>query len=252
MDRFSIDGFETTSDSGPAYRRLADALANAIRSGHYPSASALPTERNLANELGLARVTVRSAYAELVRLGLIEIRPGSGAYVRKPPIEQALWRLSSFTEDMAARGRMASTRLLSHDTGPASQAERSALALPDGARVVRIERLRLADDQPMALETAFVSAAILGEARLPSMEGSLYALLGQLGYAPLRGRQRLRAVALDSSAAALLGVRPDSPALLIERISFLADDRPIEFTRSLYRGDAYDFIAELNATGSKS
>ncbi|MDF1598918.1 GntR family transcriptional regulator [Mesorhizobium sp. YIM 152430] len=248
MDRTIVSDI-CASEAGPTYRRLADALAAAIRNGDHPSGTALPTERNLASQLGLARVTVRSAYAELARLGLIEIRPGSGAYVRQPLIEQALWRLSSFTEDMAVRGLVAGTRLLRQEISTASQAERTALGIDGSVAIVRLERLRLADDQPLAIETAAVPADIFGTDIPALRQDSLYSHLGDRGFRPMRARQRLRAISLEPAVAALLGVQTGSPALLIERVSFLADGRPVEFTRSHYRGDAYDFIAELDANG---
>lgn len=109
--------------------------------------------------------------------------------------------------------------------------------------VLRLDRLRLADGLPLAIERAVVPTQFLAEDAVG--ESSLYDVLTANGYRPVHALQRLTAVTLDPSSAATLDVKPGAPALLIERISRLADQRVVEYTRSHYRGDAYDFVAEL-------
>ena len=121
-----------------------------------------------------------------------------------------------------------------------------ALALSPGSRVVRLHRLRLSGDSALAVERTTVPQAILPRAEL--VKDSLYEALNRLGVAPVRAMQRLRAVALDAASADHLGLQPGAPALQIERRAFLADGRAVEFTRSIYRADAYDFVAELTIT----
>jgi GntR family transcriptional regulator len=111
--------------------------------------------------------------------------------------------------------------------------------------VVRLRRLRFAGDTPLALEDTSVPQAVLRDPK--QVRQSLYDTLEKLGCRPVRALQRLRAVALDAAQAGLLDLLPGSPALAIERRAFLADGRVVEFTSSIYRGDAYDFVAELHA-----
>src|SRR5262249_822190 len=112
----------------------------------------------------------------------------------------------------------------------------------------RLRRLRSAGDKPLALESTAVPQAILADPHAVKL--SLYDALEAIGCRPTRALQRLRAVALDAEQAALLALPADSPALSIERRAFLDDGRVVEFTQSLYRGDAYDFVAELHAERS--
>lgn len=232
--------------SGPAYRQLARSIGEAIVRGDLAAGAALPTERGLAEDLGLSRVTVRAAYRALVEDGLIEARAGSGNYVRgaTPAFEQPLWQLSSFSEDMARRGRDATSRLLDLTRGEATDDELAALTLKSGDGVVRLSRLRLVDGEPLGIEVASLPEALTQAVQLG--EGSLYAALSAQGLAPARGIQRMRAVSLDEEVAGLLGVPAGSAAMLLERVSFLADDTPIEYTKSHYRGDAYGFVAKLD------
>lgn len=247
MDQFEFLSSFSADGDGPAYRRLARVIAEAIRQGEVSEGAPLPTERALATSLGLSRVTVRAAYRALAGDGLLETKAGSGNYVRggTQALEQPLWLLSSFSDDMAQHGRDATNRVLDLTQAPANPRERKALALDDDEQVVRLLRLRLGNGRPLAIEAACLPAQLVGMAQLG--EGSLYAELARLGLAPSRGMQRMRAVSLDGTQADLLGTSEGTAGMLIERVAFLPDGRPIEYTRSHYRGDAYDFVARLNA-----
>jgi GntR family transcriptional regulator len=111
--------------------------------------------------------------------------------------------------------------------------------------VIRFRRLRYGGDRALALERTVVPQNILADAKL--VEDSLYATLEARGSRPIRALQRIRAVAIDEEDARLMEVEPQTPGLELERRAFLADGRAVEFTRSIYRGDAYDFVAELEA-----
>ena len=230
---------------GPRYRQLHDRLGEAIRSGALAPGTPLPPEREIAAMTGLSRVTVRKAMQPLVEAGLITQRRGSGTLVahRVPKLEQSLSTLTSFTEDMQRRGLPASSRLLERGLFDPAPEEMMALGLPSGARVARITRLRLAGDEPMAIERASLPADILPD---PARVGaSLYETLALDGNRPERALQRISAVRLSGEEARILHVERHAAGLKIERTSYLPGGRVVEFTRSLYRGDAYDFVAEL-------
>lgn len=245
MDQFRRR-FETGAGTGPAYRRLAGVLAVRIRSGELTGGTPLPPERNLAVDLGVSRVTVRAAYRSLVEEGLVEVRAGSGNYVRQltKSFEQPLWRLSSFSDDMAERGAPASNRVLSLIEGQALPREAALLEIAERAPVFRLRRLRIGGERPLAVETA-----VLSRARIDALDvgqGSLYAFLAARGLAPVRAVQRMRAVELPDEEANLLQVQPGSAGMFTERVAFLGDGKPIEYTFSHYRGDAYEFVAQMN------
>ncbi|SDY77123.1 GntR family transcriptional regulator [Citreimonas salinaria] len=233
------DGPETRL---PRYRELSDHIARQIEEGALSPGSALPPERTLAERHGVSRVTVRKAMEQLSGRGLIEQRRGAGTFVARR-VSQPLSVLTSFSEDVAARGMVAESRLVHSGVGRASPEEVIGLGVAPGHSVTRITRLRSADGQPLALE----AATVLGEALPdPTLIGdSLYATLAEHGMRPVRAVQRLTAIAIDPYAANLLEVQPGAPALLITRIGYTAEDRAVEFTRSTFRGDRWDFVAEL-------
>ncbi len=239
--------FTLTEGEAPLYMRLQVMIAEAIRKGQLHPGDTLPAERDIATDLGISRVTVRKAMAVLVENGLLVQRRGSGTYVAQKVkrVEQPLSVLSSFSDDMRARGFKPSQRWLSRAVSLPTPEEAIALHIKVGEHVTRLHRLRLADDVPMALETA-----VLPESALPdpnAVDQSLYEVLEGKGLRPVRALQRLSATNLGERDASHLEVPVGTAALRIERVAYLEDDRVIEFTRSLYRGDAYDFLATMTA-----
>lgn len=240
----SVDDLQSAGQ-GPLYVKLQQALAGAIRSGRLRSGDALPPERDLAEYASISRVTVRKAVDELVRQGMLVRRHGSGTFVARPveKVEQPLSRLTSFTEDMARRGRTSRAEWLERGLFTPSPDEMMMLGLAAGGLVARLERLRIADENPLAIERASISAEFLPD---PEKVGSsLYAALEARGVRPVRAVQRISARTIKDGEARLLDVAPGSAGLTIERISYLPSGKVVELTRSVYRGDAYDFVAEL-------
>ncbi|WP_189427258.1 GntR family transcriptional regulator [Devosia pacifica] len=243
------DGFGsgpiTLPSGGPLYLQLKRWLEDAIANGGIKPGDALPSERDLALRVDVSRVTVRKAVQQLVQDGLLVQRHGSGTFVATPAprVEQSLSQLTSFTEDMARRGMAVRSQWLDRGVYPPSPQETMVLGLTAGEQVSRIARLRLSQETPLAIERASLSTQILPDPA--AVRDSLYACLEQAGSRPIRAIQRIRAANLEADEAALLGVAPGAAGLYIERVSYLANGRVAELTRSTYRGDAYDFVAEL-------
>jgi GntR family transcriptional regulator len=235
-----------TGDSAPLYARIKRLVKDAVSQGELREGDAIPGERDVAQMLDVSRVTVRKAFAELVAEGVLVQRRGSGTYIGGPHrrIEQPLSRLTSFTQDMHLRGLRTDADWLSRSTGLPTPEEAMKLSISPTDHVSRFHRLRRADGEPMAIELAVVPHRFLPDPE--SVGHSLYAALEARGFRPVRALQRLHATALTAQEAKLLGQPTGSPALFIERISYLADGRTVEFTRSHYRGDSYDFVAELS------
>jgi GntR family transcriptional regulator len=232
-------------NGGPLYLQLKRWIESAVEAGAVRPGDALPSERDLAAKADVSRVTVRKAVQHLVRDGVLIQRRGSGTFVAPQPrrVEQSLSQLTSFTEDMARRGMAVSAVWLDRGLYPPSPEETIVLGLSAGSQVARIARLRLSGETPLAIERAALAADILPDPE--AIESSLYAHLGRRSNRPVRAIQRIRAANLGPADARLLDVPPGSAGLNIERISYLASGRAIEFTRSIYRGDTYDFVAEL-------
>lgn len=231
--------------SGPRYVQLRRRLELGIETGLLPPNSSLPPEREIAELTELSRVTVRKAIQELVKQGAIEQRQGSGSFVRAPveKVEQSLSHLTSFTEDMKRRGKDTTSKWLERGVFMPSPDEVVALGLAAGDSVSRIYRLREAGGQPMALERASLPLDILPNPT--EVTTSLYAVLERNGLRPVRAVQKISAINLEPTEAELLGVAEGTAGLSIQRTSYLESGRVAELTRSLYRGDAYDFVAEL-------
>ncbi|MEN9544023.1 MAG: HTH-type transcriptional repressor NagR [Pseudomonadota bacterium] len=232
------------ASSQPLYQQLQRALREAIEQQLLAPDDALPSERQLATDLGVSRITVRKAIDGLAAEGLLVSRQGSGNFVR-PRIDKNFAKLTSFHEDMQSRGRVPRSEWLKRTEGTVSPDEALKLALSPGTLVYRFHRLRYADDAPMALEYATVVAACLPS--IDAVQGSLYEALQKAGSRPVRALQRLRALLLDNEQARWLQAEPGDAGLLVERLGFLRDGRAVELSHSYYRGDTYDFVAELSA-----
>ncbi|WP_420136941.1 GntR family transcriptional regulator [Sphingomonas sp.] len=226
----------------PLYLQLQQLIRAAIGGGVLAHGDAIPAERDLAVEYDISRITVRKAIAGLVEEGLLIRRRGAGTFVAGR-VEKSFSKLSSFSEDMAARGKAVTSKWISRVAGTVNPEEALALGLSPGATVFRFHRVRLADGQPMALEFATIAGYCLSG--VEAVHDSLYVALEATGSRPVRALQRLRAVPFRLDHARLLGVATGTPGLLIERRGFMRDGRAAEFTRSYYRGDGYDFVAEL-------
>lgn len=232
-------------DAGPRYAQLRRRLQEAIAQGILATNASLPPEREIAEITGLSRVTVRNAMQELVDKGVIIQRQGSGSFVAEKAgrVEQSLIHLTSFTEDMAARGMKTDSVWLERGVARGTRRETEALGLAPDASVARLYRLRAADGRPLALERATLPAALLPNPL--EVETSLYEVLARDGRRPVRAVQRFTALNLGPEEAGLLDVATGAAALSIERTSYLDSGEVVEFTQSIYRGDAYDFVAEL-------
>lgn len=227
----------------PIYIRLAGRLREQIAGGQIATGEALPSERDLCAIMGASRVTVRKAIALLIEEGLLSRRQGSGTYVR-PRIQAPGSFLSSFSEDAAARGEAAETIWLVKLLAPATGEEAALLELPRSAQIARLSRVRMAGGEPLAFENAVVPAEMLPD--ITKLGTSLYAALGERGNRPVRGHQKIRAALAGPTEASLLSIPEQTEILRIERLTRRADGRPVELTRSVYRGDRYEFVSELD------
>lgn len=231
------------TSSQPLYQQLQRALREAIDKRIFAPDEALPAERVLAHDLSVSRITVRKAIDGLVDEGLLVRRAGSGNFINTR-IEKNFAKLTSFSEDMRARGRTPRSVWLKRAEGTVTPEEALRLRLSPGAPVLRFNRIRYADEMPMCLEYASIVASAL-----PSLEAvgaSMYEALEHAGNRPVRALQRLSALILTGEQARLLQAKEGDAGLAVERLGFLRDGRAVEFCRTIFRGDMYDFVAELS------
>jgi GntR family transcriptional regulator len=228
----------------PKYYAVKEQLLESIR--ELPEGSLLPTERVLSDEYGVSRTTVRQALQELLVEGRLYRLQGKGTFVARPKVVQTL-ALTSYTQDMQARGLSPTSRLLAAERLPASHEIAEMLELEPHADVLRVQRLRLANREPMAVESLFVEAA-----RFPRLEGhlsdnrSFYELLRTEYHVDLaEAEETIESGIASPSDSQLLGAETGWPMLLLTRRTWDVEGRPVEFVRSLYRGDRYRFVTRL-------
>ena len=207
---------------------------------------ALPSERRLATDLKVSRPTLRAVIDELVREGLLLRRHGSGTYVAEPKIALPL-TMTSFSEDMARRGMRPSSRVVAFELTSAGAKLGQRLQISPVDEVWVITRLRLADDETMAIEWLHAPRRLLPELRREELAThSFYELLRvRRGIVIASGTQTIEPTVTSPEEADLLGVPVHSPAFLFERTTTSDGGEVVEFVRSIYRGDRYRLVTEL-------
>ncbi|MFD2261863.1 GntR family transcriptional regulator [Lacibacterium aquatile] len=231
------------ASSTPLYIQLAENITDAIRAGRWLPGEALPPERVLAQSVAVSRVTTRKAVELLIDRGILTTRQGSGTFVARP-MEHPATTLASFSEEIRARGMTPGSKWLSRELSIATPEEALSLGLAPGTAIARLSRLRLADDEVMAIEVSALPSRYLPDPTV--LEDSLYSYMRGQGTAPVRALQHIRAVNATERQATLMGVKPGLALLYISRIAFLPGGSAVEFTRSYYRGDRYDLVSELS------
>jgi GntR family transcriptional regulator len=229
-------------DQTPLYLQVRKVLLNAIKRGVFQAEDALPSERTLSEMIGISRVTARKAIDALAGEGVIVRKHGSGNYIA-PMLEQPLSRLTSFTEELKQRGFKPTSHWLSREIVRALPDELLTFGLSPGAKVVRLERVRLANDVPMAFESSVLPLAFVPKPE--TLQDSLYASLAKYGFLPSRALQHIRASNASARHAQLLAIAEGLALMDVTRISYLDDGRVVEVTQTLCRNDYYDFVVEL-------
>lgn len=232
----------------PLYSQLRDLLRRQIEGGVMPVGARLPTEAELMATYGVGRVTVRQAVLDLVRQGYLYRHRGRGTFVCRRRAADGIEPLISFTAEMAARGLVAGARVLALRQVKPPPEIAAKLQLGPGERAIYSRRLRTADGNPMAVETSYLAQAIIGGVTRNELEGSLYQLIvHRRGLRIGRAAQAVTPAVAAPEEAALLGVAPGTPVLVMERQTFLADGRPLESMTFVYRGDIYRLETEIAA-----
>jgi len=232
----------------PLYYQLKEVLKQQIRAGHLAPHTAIPSEPELVTQYHVSRATVRQALTELVHEGLLYRQHGRGTFVCEPRIQQNLSELTSFSEELKRRGKRSSGLLLVSELVRGSQDVRERLHLSDEEQVVRLERLRSADDVPVSLEVNYLPhprAANIYQRARETADGSLYALMISEGLSPYIAEQHIRAGVASEREAELLRVAPNEVGLRLTSTVFDETGSPIEYTESFYPENRYEFQLTL-------
>lgn len=227
----------------PLYYQLAEMLRNRITSGEYSIGQQLPSEREMMSTFTISRNTVRDAIDVLVQEGLVERSHGRGMFVSSPQLKLGLSRMTSFTEDMRERNLRPSSQLIKAEVIFPPEAIAQALQLIPGEKVLYLERLRLADDLPMAINLSYFPytqyPALLEE---ESYTGSMYQILEEKYSVRIaHAEQTVKAAVATQQQAEWLKIAKGDPILVIAGTAFSSDDLPVEYMHQIYRADRYVF-----------
>jgi GntR family transcriptional regulator len=232
----------------PAYAQIEDQLAARITSGQLAAGERLPPERELAESLGVSRMTVRQALSSLAGRGLVERGVGRGTFVARVKLDHDLRKVAGFSELMQRQGVEPGAKLLSAKRADAPEAVAAALGIEPGAPAYRIGRLRYGGGVPLALEDSWIPAGPFPGLLDLGLTGSLYDLMRDLyERAPVRAVERLEPVLARPHEAAALQVAEGSPLMLVERTAWAADGTAVEFAHDRHRGDRARFTFETSA-----
>lgn len=232
----------------PRHEQISDWLREQIEQGTYQPDEKLPSESQLGERFEVSRITVRRALQTLEGEGRIYRRQGLGSFVAETRVRQGLVRLTDFVEDMTQAGLDASSRVLFFGNEEAGASVAAALAMEEGQKVARLDRLRLGDGEPIAVDRTWLPLyyAQLLQNRDLTAETIYEVLESEYGIPVLRGRFRIEAVNADDEVAKHLDVPAGRAVLLIERISFSEGDKRVYFQRRFYRCDRVAYELELD------
>lgn len=232
----------------PHYRQIEQVLRERVST--LQAGERLPSDADLCAEFGVSRMTARNAMERLAADGLIRREPGRGSFVASPPAHRRANRLMTFSQEMLRAGRVPTSRLLGRSIRPSTTDEATRLGILAHQPVVAVRRLRLADDEPVALESAvLIEACAAAVMRADLAGGSLHEALRVGGFNLARGTGTIAAAAASAEEARLLGLRTGDPLLVERRVVVDGHGRPIEATDSVYAADRYALDVTFEVEG---
>jgi len=239
----------------PLYHQLQCVLQAEIESGKWRPDEQIPTESKLAERFGISKITVRQALQALADLGYIRREQGRGTFVARRKFDEGPRELTSFTEEMKRHNLQASSQVLVQKIAPAEARAASALGIEEADPVIILKRLRVADGEPLGIQTAHLPAHLAPGLEHENLENvSLYETLqGRYGLYPARARETYFAAQADAETAQRLTIATGSAVFSVERVTLLPNGKPFEFVRSIMRGDRYSIVLDLEkATGDRT
>ena len=231
----------------PRYYQLKEIMRGRVKSDEWKPGDLIPSERELSEKYGISRMTARQALTDLVNEGLFYREQGKGTFVSQRKITQQLLRLTGFTEDIRARGQRPGTKVLSAEMRPADEATAEKLRIDHGTPIFRLQRLRLADDEPLAIELSQISFKGCERLLEEDLEkNSLYRVLETNHGIPLmEADQELEAGLAGNEESQLLKISVGSPVLFTRRVTYTERNQPIEYAKAVYCSNKYTFYTHL-------
>lgn len=234
-------------DKTPKYQQIIQYIIEKIEKKEFKDGEKLPTEQELCSYFNVSRISVRKAYDELMHRGYIVRKHGKGSYVNVEVTVMQLNTLQGFTEEMKSRGMEVTSKILSFNLIDANEKIAGKLQIDEKSKVYLIERLRYADDMPMAIEMVHIPYFYCPNLEQHDLSNSLYGILqNYYRVNPVKASQSIEAGLATKKEHEVLNVKQRSAILRIERISYLNNNMPLEYVISSYRGDKYKFDVMIN------
>jgi len=229
----------------PLYYQLKEDIKQKILRGDLKEGDLLPSEREFSERYDISSTTIRRALNDLVHENFLERKAGKGTFVRLGKVKRDLRKVLGFTQNMTEMGLTPSTKVLNKKVVQANAFARDRLGLKKGTKIVRLNRLRLANDTPMMLETRYIRTDLCPGIQDQDLSSSLWKVFEHVyGYKPYRHSQNVRIVKISGGSASLLGLKDASLVFLIKGVTYLENGKAIECEESLYRSDKYDLAFE--------
>jgi GntR family transcriptional regulator len=229
----------------PVYIQIHNQIKRDIEAGVWKVGDRIPSERALSAQFKVSRMTLRQALQTLVEEGILERRVGAGTYVARQKVQEVMSGTTSFTEIMRSQGKFPSSQTISYRMASPSLSEQERLHLQENDRVVRMERIRLADSVPISFEVTTIPASMVKDFSRAEVTDSFYATMEQKGgYQIGAAKQTVTATLASESIADYLDLKRGDPILRLRQITYLSDGRPFEYVRTQYAGERFEFYLE--------
>lgn len=243
MDDFWQRSLIQKDSDSPLYQQLCDAVIQAINTGLLQPHARIPSDRELAETLGMSRMTIRHAMTELVREGWLYSQSGKGTFVRGPKMRQRQQILTGFSQEWQQRGYQTHSRVLTAQLIPATASLAGELHVALHSVLAKLERLRFINDEPISLELVYLPYDLVpGILDHDFSHESLYAVLrSEYKHEFAWARQVVEADLPSAREASLLTIQRATPVLRGTRTLCLTDERVLEYSQAVYRGDRYRY-----------
>lgn len=228
----------------PVYIQIHNQIRQDIEAGKWQIGERIPSERDLAVSFNVSRMTLRQAIQTLVDEGILERRIGAGTYVANQKVQERVSGVTSFTDLMLAQGKAPSSKTISYHVAKPSLSEAEKLRLEDGNQVLRMERIRYADEVPISFEVATVPYELVKDFSKRDVTRSFYHVLEKSGYHIGGAQQTVSAMLASERIAEFLQIKRNDAILRMRQVSFLQDGTPFEYVRTQYVGERFEFYLE--------
>ncbi|WP_122645310.1 GntR family transcriptional regulator [Enterococcus mediterraneensis] len=232
------------SENLPVYIQIHDQIKRQIEEGVWGIGDRLPSERELAIQFGVSRMTLRQAIQTLADEGILDRKIGSGTYVARQKVQEKMSGTTSFTEIMLSQGKEPSSKVVSYFVTAPSSSEMEKLHLTSEDTILRMERIRYADDLPICFEVASIPEKLIHEFSKAEITKSFYKTLEEKGAKIGDANQTVSAMLASEQIAEYLQIKRGDAILRVRQISYLEDGTPFEYVRTQYVGNRFEFYLE--------